>query len=344
MRFLEFLRGFALAAPFLCAGISAHAEAPQPGTTIPDDRGTASLMVENDLFGAGTDRHFTHGTAIGYTTREYLPSETDPIAVVANLIPFWPHGARARATYSLGQNMYTPEDITNPNPIPDDRPYAGWLYVGGGLIAAAPDASRSDTVLLEIGVVGPASLASKTHKQWHKWFNFTEPRGWDNQLENEPGFNVIYEHTQRIWKDELFPGLNMDLVPNSGFSLGNIQTYLSGGATLRLGRDLTTDMGPPRIRPSLPGSAYIRPTNGFNWYVFTSAGTRLVLRNIFLDGNTFQDSQSVDKRYLVADLQSGLALQYGDWRMTYTYVIRTKEFEQQDKIDKWGAISLSYRF
>ena len=344
MRFWEFLCGSVLAAPLLCAGMSAYAEAPEPGTTIPDDRGTVSLMVENDLFGSGTDRHFTHGMAIGYTTREYLPSETDPIAVVANLNPFWPTGARARATYSLGQNMYTPEDITNPNPIPTDRPYAGWLYFGAGLIAAAPDASRSDTVLLEVGVVGPASLASKTHMQWHKWFDFTEPRGWDNQLKNEPGFNIVYEHTQRLWQDELMPGLNMDLVPNSGFSLGNIQTYLSGGATLRLGRDLTTDMGPPRIRPSLPGSAYIRPTNGFNWYVFTSAGTRLVLRNIFLDGNTFRDSQSVDKRYLVADLQSGLALQYGDWRMTYTYVIRTKEFEQQDKIDKWGAISLSYRF
>lgn len=314
----------------------------------PDDRGTISVMLENDVFGAGTDRHFTHGTKFTYTTREYVPDyaagRTSPIAWVAGQIPFWPDGARARATYSLGQSIYTPDDISDPNRRPNDRPYAGWLYVGAGLIAVKPDATRSDAMLIELGVVGDAAMAEEVQTTWHDWFGFQEPRGWDNQLETEPGVNLIYEQNRMLWRGNLTPGLSADIVPNAGFALGNVSTYLSGGVTLRLGRDLTTDLGPPRIRPSLPGTAYVRQADGFNWYGFASFGARVVARNIFLDGNTFTDSASVDKKPLVGDIQAGLAMQYRDWRFTYTYVLRSKEFDGQDRIDKFGAISLSYRF
>lgn len=320
------------------------AAAPARAQSAPDDRGTFSLMLENDVFGSGTDRHFTHGTKLSYTTREHLPDEDDPIGMVAGLIPFWPAGARARATYALGQNIYTPDDIADPNPRPDDRPYAGWLYVSGGLIAVAPDASRSDAVVLELGVVGPASLAEDTQTTWHDWFDFQDPNGWDHQLENEPGFALLYEHTRAVWRDEIIGGLSADLVPNAGFALGNVATYLSAGATVRIGGDLTADLGPPRIRPSLPGSSFIQGDQGFNWYTFASVGGRLVGRNIFLDGNTFTDSQSVDKKLLVGDIQAGLAMMWTDWRLTYTYVLRSKEFDTQDRIDKFGALSLSYRF
>ncbi|WP_420724245.1 MULTISPECIES: lipid A deacylase LpxR family protein [unclassified Hwanghaeella] len=322
----------------LCDGPSAVAQ------DMPDDKGTLSLMLENDLFGAGTDRHFTNGIKITYTTKEYVPLENEPVSFMARLIPFWPNGARARATYSLGQNMYTPDDISDPNLRPNDRPYAGWLYVSGGLIAVSPNADRSDAMVLELGVVGPSSGAEYTQTHWHAAFDFQEPRGWDNQIKDEPGFSLVYEHQRKWWESGVGLGMNVDVVPNAGFALGNIATYLSSGITFRLGKDLTTDLGPPRIRPSLPGSAYVREADGFNWYTFASIGGRAVARNIFLDGNTFKDSPRVDKKILVGDMQAGLAMQYDDWRLTYTYIIRSKEYKTQESIDKFGAISVSYRF
>lgn len=309
-----------------------------------DDAGTLSLLVENDLFGAGTDRHFTNGLKVSYTTQEYTPEQNEPLGFIADLIPFWPSGAKARATYSLGQNIYTPEDISQRALQPDDRPYAGWLYLGGGLIVVSDDGRQSDAMILEVGMVGPASLAAEVQTRWHEAFDFQEPRGWDNQLENEPGIVLTYEHQRQIYETPLALGLNADAVPNVGFALGNIATYLSGGLTVRVGRDLSTDLGPPRIRPSLPGSSYIRAADGFNWYTFASLGARLVGRNIFLDGNTFTDSHSVDKRPVVADFQTGIAMQYQDWRFAYTYVIRSEEFVNQDQVDRFGSINISYRF
>src|SRR3546814_8870959 len=102
--------------------------------------------------------------------------------------------------------------------------------------------------------------------------------------------------------------LGVDVTPHLGAALGNVYTYGAGGLTLRFGEDLPDDYGPPRIRPALPGSDYFRPTDDFGWYFFAGAEGRIVARNIFLDGNTFKDSHSVDKRPLVADLQAGIAV------------------------------------
>ncbi|MEQ9328790.1 MAG: DUF2219 family protein [Rhodospirillales bacterium] len=34
----------------------------------------------------------------------------------------------------------------------------------------------------------------------------------------------------------------------------------------------------------------------------------------------------------------------GDWRLSYTQVYRTREFEQQDSGDVFGSFNVSYRF
>jgi hypothetical protein len=121
-------------------------------------------------------------------------------------------------------------------------------------------------------------------------------------------------------------------------------TYGAAGFTLRLGSDLDKDFGPPRIRPSLPGGACFRPEKGFTWYLFAGLEGRAVLRNIFLDGNTFSDSHSVDKKPFVGDLQAGLAVQWGRFRFSYTEIFRSKEFEEQESADVFGSLSLSYHF
>jgi hypothetical protein len=113
---------------------------------------------------------------------------------------------------------------------------------------------------------------------------------------------------------------------------------------LRIGYDLPADYGPPRVRPSLPGSDFFIPQKKLGWYLFAGVEGRAVVRNIFLDGNTFVDSHSVDKKPFIGNLQTGLALIYGDVRLSYTHVFNTREFEGQQEAGEFGAVSLSYRF
>ncbi|HEY3699135.1 MAG TPA: lipid A-modifier LpxR family protein, partial [Spongiibacteraceae bacterium] len=36
-----------------------------------DGKGALTVALENDLFGAGTDKHYTHGTEISYVSDTY---------------------------------------------------------------------------------------------------------------------------------------------------------------------------------------------------------------------------------------------------------------------------------
>lgn len=67
-------------------------------------------------------------------------------------------------------------------------------------------------------------------------------------------------------------------------------------------------------------------------------------RNIFLDGNTFSDSPSVDKYPLVADLSAGVAMNIKNTKIAYALVYRTEEFEGQDEGQVFGTVSLNWTF
>jgi hypothetical protein len=306
-----------------------------------------SVQFENDMFGSNTDRHFTHGTRFSCVTQ--------PIPWFANAIDNIPwfstqealktpqDSLLARGSLSIGQNIYTPEDIRETELIEEDRPYGGWLYLGIGLVGNQ-GSQRYDKVELNIGVVGPWSLADDVQREWHALFGFDKPEGWDHQLKNELGMVLFYEQARRFAHQDVGYGLQYDVIPHFGGALGNVFTHASAGCTIRLGPDLDEDFGPPRIRPSLPGGGYFRNRKGLNWYLFAGGEARVVLHNIFLDGNTFKDSHSVDKKWLVGDMQAGLSLQIGRLRLTYTQIYRTREYKKQNSPDAFGSVSLSYQF
>ena len=238
--------------------------------------------------------------------------------------------------------MYAPDVIGSRIPDPRDHPYAGWLY---GSIGMVTDTGNTlNNVMLTVGVVGPLAYAEQTQKFVHHITDSPQPKGWDSQLNNEPGVILTYERKWRkIYEFSPF-GLGTDFTPHVGFNLGNINTDGSVGATLRLGYDLPADYGPPRIRPSLPGSDFFIPTKTLGGYLFTTVAARAVARNIFLDGNTFKDSPHVNKKKLVNSLQLGAAVTYGQTRLSYTHVLLTREYTGQRRKPAFGALTLSRRF
>jgi hypothetical protein len=135
-------------------------------------------------------------------------------------------------------------------------------------------------------------------------------------------------------------------MPHTGLTLGNIYTYGSGGLTLQLTpKQYKWQSSPLRVRPAIPGSGFfVVPDNRFAWSLFAGMEGRAIARNIFLDGNTFDDSISVHKKYFVADANAGLSVTYGRAQISYTLNWRSEEFEGQSDDSLFGAISLGYRF
>ena len=341
--FLCLLAGPAFAEPLVPA---AAPKTPEPSVPLPadaledDEKGTLSLTLENDVF-FGADRNYTNGFRASWVT----PADKIPFILrpISRAIPTFPQQGEKRVSYAFGQSMFTPSDITDYNLRPLDRPYAGWLY---GTIGMVNDTGKQlDTLELTLGIVGPESLAHPTQHFVHQYITDSpEPRGWYHQLDTEPGLILSYERKWRSYYQFSLLGHGVDFMPNLGASLGNVLTSAQAGATVRIGQHLPADYGPPRVRPSLSGSDYFMPTDGFGWYLFAGVQGRYVAHNIFLDGNTFTDSHSVEKENWVGDWQAGLAITYHTTRVTISQVHRTREYETQPQSDAFGSITVSTQF
>lgn len=304
----------------------------------PDD--VITLLIENDVF-TGTDRDYTSGVLLSYVSG--LNTGPKGVDRLGRRLPFIDPDTDLHVSFSIGHELYTPEDISVEELIEDDRPYAAHLYADFGLTTHNP--RRLNTWRLSLGIVGPSARGEEIQSGIHEKIDSQDPRGWDNQLDDEFVYALQYETKWRkFFNSETF-GLSVDVLPHLGLAAGNLNTFVNTGLTLRLGQGLDSDYGPPRIRPAIPGSLYYKKTDRrFNWYFFLGADGRYVVHNIFLDGNTDKDSHSVDKRNWVADAQAGIVMNMSNMRITYSYVVRTREFELQNRHSRFGSLSFSLRF
>ncbi|MDX1974557.1 MAG: lipid A deacylase LpxR family protein [Rickettsiales bacterium] len=301
-----------------------------------------TLTVENDMFGGGSDRNYTSGVRLSW-----LDTATNPPKLskyVDEFLPMFSVNDTTAVYYAVGHNLYTPRNIQTTTPDSRDRPYAAFLYGSLGMSTIVDN--HQDRVELTAGVIGPAAMGKGIQEFVHGVVDSDDPAGWSHQLENEPGLMVS---TQRLWP-ELYKAeignLHFRTSPYVGGTLGNIYTYSNTGVIFQLvPSKYKWQSLPPRVRPAMPGSGYFSvPENEFSWSVFAGIEGRAVARNIFLDGNSFENSPSVDKKYAVGDANIGLALTFGRTQMTYTLNWRSEEFHGQDRPDLFGAIGLGYRF
>ncbi len=339
-------RRMALVAGALVAVLCAAGTPARAASSSWLDDALFNVEIENDFFTPrGSDQHYTNGVRLEVLSRPISGSNVpDWSRKPYEAWPAFDLSATRRVGFALGQNIYTPAGTDQRVPDPRDRPYAAWAYLGA--ILATERADRLDTVELDLGVVGPAAGGREVQNGFHKVINVPKANGWDHQLHNEPGIMLSAERRWRFGAPTVLPaGLEVDAIPIVGASAGNVMTYADAGVMLRIGQGLGVDFGPPRIRPALPGSPGAGAgVNGFGWYLFAGVDGRAVVRDLFLDGNSFRTSPSVDKKPLVADFEMGFAILIGQARVTYTYVQRTPEFHGQPGPDRFGALSFSWRF
>ncbi|MES2104736.1 MAG: lipid A deacylase LpxR family protein, partial [Pseudomonadota bacterium] len=257
----------------------------------------------------GTDRDYTSGVKLSWVSAN-LRSYTE-----AACLPQWVKGLNSLFTgvhpgdftsrnmvVTLGQAMYTPQDRLRRDVIPNDRPYAGWLYLGLGYNARKSvqppknrltdkldvELERMDTVEVNIGMVGPAALAKQTQDFIHDLRGIGRFYGWDNQLHNELGLQLVAERKFKLSKPGPDSYLHWDAISHYGVSVGNVRTYVNAGIELRFGTGLPDDFGSAPIRPGGDSNAPIEG-DGSRYastgvHTFLALDGRLVARDIFLDG------------------------------------------------------------
>ena len=351
-------------AALLCAAVTAVGGAAfaQPAPDAPkgdadNTRGSFILQVENDVFNrfGPTDRDYTSGIRFGWMSG---PTTLPPWLVSVTEFPTFfgemePTRTDRRWGLSIGQNIYTPENILATNRIVGDRPYAGWLYLAGALQythyrkneKGDEIQARQDTWLFDVGIVGPSAGGEWVQNNVHNLIRVDRAAGWQHQLHDEPTFGLAFERRWRTAARTLFesPRVEFDFVPRMSAALGNVATYASVGGQARIGRNLNVDFGAARPRPALAGSdAYSGA--GFSWYLFAGLDAQAWARNMFLDGNLDGTGSTVTRRPLVGEAQAGIALLWEGVRITFSHVLRTPEFWERDRIIQFGSVNVTFRY
>ncbi len=296
-----------------------------------------NFYFDNDGF-IGTDKQYTSGFKL--SNLYYIPA-LEPAWL---RIPFI-YNEKGEHFISIGisQQIYTPDTITSSALIQSDRPYAGWLYAE--FSSHQTSLTDLDSLSLQVGIIGKASQAEMTQTKVHKFFDGIRPKGWDNQLNNELGINLIYEHKWRLVPEPLF-GIQSDFIPFVLTSLGNVKTEVISGTNLRFGWNILKDFGHSSIDSGtenrIPSIANYYDIEPWSLSFLVGAAAKAVARDIFLDGNTFGNSHSVEKENFVGYVSVGANLRYR--RFTVEYISRryTRQFKTESGTHALGSIFISY--
>jgi lipid A 3-O-deacylase len=337
----NFLALAALWTLLLCgSGALADGEAPQ---------GYVAAINENDFYVIGDkDRFYTNGLFIDArfnTAPDCVPvvgalgrmfEMAEPCNAENNPAP--DATLRRRYGVTVGQQMFTPEDISQTALIADDRPYAGYLCGAVSLFSdrVTPGRKRYDTLELQLGIIGEASLAEATQIWWHVDVRkIQRPNGWANQLRGEPALLLKYRREWPEWRDWETGVLNTRLrvSPSVEGAVGNVAVRARGALEAKLGW---------RLEDEAMRGAWDDAHGPWTFFGFASLGVTLVAHDLFLAGNTFRSSHSVPFKTVVGDRRFGFVARRGSVYFKFMNVWQSRQFDMQDAPHEYVSLTLAY--
>ncbi len=321
----------------LAALIAAGAPGLALGAVAPDASSILTMQLENDMLVPNSDRYYTNGVRIGYTSpTDHLP------AIMADFGHFLLGAGQQRVAIELSQFLFTPENTGITDPVRTDRPYAAILM---GTLSLIQDTEDTRTVLSAgLGVIGPPAFGRQAQNTTHFLIGQPIARGWGAQIPSQP---VIQLTGERIWRVKAgsIGGMEADVLPSVTAGAGTFRIYGQVGAQIRFGQGLDSDFGVPLVRPGTTGADAYNATRPFAWYVFLGGNGQAVAWDETLDGTPFGASRNVTRTPFVGELQGGVVLMAWGMRVTAAHILRSQEFaNQRDGLFQFSSLSVAFKF
>lgn len=237
-------------------------------------------------------------------------------------------GACLATRWELGQEIYTPLK-DGPDPVPGERPFAGWLY--GAATAQVLEPERRRTLEVEAGVTGPPSMGESVQNRLHRVAGYRVLKGWDDQLPFEPGAVIRYTDTRLLVEPGIEKARLGAVTAGWGIAAGNVRTAAHVGMRAQAGYGVAHPWRLPHERRG-PGAA-----------LYATGGVRgeWVARDLFLDGSTFRNGPRVRKLPLVAEAEAGAGLRIRNLVVEYAVVTRGREYRTQRAAHRYSTITVT---
>ncbi len=306
------------------------------------DREAYVFYLENGvppIDGKGSESSHKYGLKFSYVyAQDVVPKWSEKFIEKSRRLQNEVPWRKVNVSLSLGHQIFAPGDLATYDVIVDDRSYAAWLYLGFAASLKGKDAEH--LVELSLGTVGPSALGEQVQNNVHNVFGHREGNGWSHGLKDEPTLQLFYQKRYKVLAREKF-----DLVSFYGAALGNVQIGAHVGGRVRLGVHLPDNYGGSALS-SGGSSGFVSATEVLksktSFYGFAGVRGNAVGRNIFLDGNSYQDSQRVKKHPFTFETEIGLGMHSASTGVILSLVTKSPEFYQKTAYNNVASISFVY--
>ena len=261
-------------------------------------------------------------------------------------------GLSYREGWSVGQNIITPEDISNPDVILDDIPYMGLLGWSNSFVAF--DDRRLTSVSWLFGIAGPESFAEEVQKAVHDVIDSEEPQGWDNQLDNEPVLGFMYSKKRKVWRKDSFDGaIGFNASASNFFTFGELALEMRFGrmpggfahVSDPIGRGQSFDATIPiegSSKTQIYGTIIVRATG----YLVSMP----LEGNNFTNSNEWTENNIIEPEDFTSQVIVGINLERPRWalRMNFWFASDSVKSDTlpmgEDPQNDFGTITAEWRF
>ncbi|GAA3963369.1 hypothetical protein GCM10022246_15690 [Pedobacter ginsengiterrae] len=286
------------------------------------------FKTENDAYLATlNDRYYTNGLFI-YYRRAINPEK------------FGEHIEKKTYEISVGQKIYTPYWGMVAKREDQDRPFAGYLYAG----AAYSVFYKKESVLktsIELGTVGPNSLAQDAQEFLHKTVGFYTPAGWDYQIKNEVTINLSTSYSKLIHRS------SDNAVDFSGQGYANLGATFNGlGASVLFRAGKLNQLFNSAYHNAVIGDSKTKKINNFEFFFYAKPQLNVVAYDATIQGSLFNNDSPVTfgVKPIVFEQQFGVNYSSNRFTADFNVIFKTKEVKSVAKAQNYGGLSLYYRF
>jgi hypothetical protein len=310
---------------------------------------TLVLKINNDAVkrrkDPSSDKRYTHGTTLGIITNN-IKDKLENIPVINQL------GDSIYNSFQLNQDIYTPDEIENETPNPNEHPYSGELSLILGLHGkkniqfCCHETPTLFSIEIALGVTGKYSLAKNAQTEVHRCVGDTIPLGWDHQLPSHFSARLSTSMINKF-NPVTIGDFKIEVLSNIGADLGNTLVQASVCEQLRFGFNIPDDFGTFAIgsgsfASNLQGknSSIHRSRSEKFWEYF---GLHFILsaKGQYVSYN-YHLGEIVAPVREIGELGIGLGFIVCGCKVTVFYIHQTEQFEEQSSPHKFGNIAFTH--
>ena len=304
-----------------------------------------SVFLENDVVD-GKDKHYTNGTSFMYLSNNDTNKFNDDDNFL-KLISKIPTFNKETKYQSLGLNYsqfaFTPSDLEKKEKIVGDLPYAGVIAIDFILYQWEEDFFHE--YMLTLGAVGPSTKTSSFQKAYHNVTGNKDPKGWDNQLEDDFLYNFSYAYGYKMFKHDFSYG-KMDITNNIRFDAGNFNRAAMASSMIRYGNNYPNNFNTVGRFIGANENKLLnldsKTTKDFAWAI--SYGLGYVYTDYFYV-NDFDKSYELGKIKDTTMQVISLDTYFDSFVISFT--LKSSKFavtNENSTRENWGGVNIAYLF